>query len=92
MIIIRPNHKQAYLTFYANGTVNINKRIIGIWTRTSPKWGLCSPEKPRATYTARVCLYKGGMTQFTADSKLKLMRKVCANIPDSMLIKETQES
>ena len=56
MIITRENYKQAYLTFASNGTINLNRKTIGIWT--VPKWG------SRRMFTAKVHLNRNSMTLF----------------------------
>ena len=83
MIIIRPNFKQAYLVFAANGTIRLNKKTIGIWKRTSPKWGIRKLQK--MVFTANVHYNRNSMVQLSNESKLQLMMAVGRNIPNTML-------
>ena len=88
MIIKRPNYKQAYLVFAANGTIRLNKKTIGIWKRKSPKWGIRS--FPKMMFTANVHYNRNSMVQLSNESKLQLMVTVGRNIPDTMLTPITQ--
>lgn len=83
MIITRPNFKQAYLVFAANGTIRLNKKTIGIWKRTSPKWGIRN--LPKMVFTANVHYNRNSMVQLSNESKLQLMMAVGRNIPNTML-------
>ena len=83
MIITRPNFKQAYLVFAANGTILLNKKTIGIWKRTSPKWGI--RKLPKMVFTANVHYNRNSMVQLSNKSKLQLMMAVGRNIPNTML-------
>lgn len=83
MIITRPNFKQAYLVFAANGTIRLNKKTIGIWKRTSPKWGI--HKLPKMVFTANVHYNRNSMVQLSNESKLQLMMAVGKNIPNTML-------
>ena len=84
MIITRENYKQAYLTFASNGTINLNRKTIGIWT--VPKWG------SRRMFTAKVHLNRNSMTLFSGNNKFQLMTEVKNNIPDSMLTRTSEVS
>lgn len=83
MIITRPNFKQAYLVFAANGTIRLNKKTIGIWKRTSPKWSI--RKLPKMVFTANVYYNRNSMVQLSNESKLQLMMTVGKNIPNTML-------
>ncbi len=83
MIIARPNFKQAYLVFAANGTIRLNKKTIGIWNRTSPKWGIRNISK--MVFTANVHYNRNSTVHLSNESKLQLMMAVGRNIPNTML-------
>ncbi len=83
MIITRPNYKQAYLVFAANGTIRLNKKTIGIWKRTSPQWGIRN--NPKIMFTAQVHYNRNSMVQLSNENKLQLMMAVGRNIPNTML-------
>ena len=75
MIITRPNYKQAYLVFAANGTIRFNKKTIGIWKQTSPN----------GEFTAEVSYQKNSTVKLSNENKLQLMMTVGRNIPNTML-------
>ena len=87
MIITRPNYKQAYLVFAANGTIRLNKKTIGLWMMERLNRGFLSMWGDAPQYKAKVHLNRNSMTTFSDRNKIQLMFKVGRNIPDAMLTK-----
>lgn len=87
MIITRPNYKQAFLVFAANGTIRLNKKTIGLWMMERPNRGFLSMSGDAPQYKAKVHLNRNSMTTFSDRNKIQLIFKVGRNIPDAMLTK-----
>lgn len=85
MIITRPNFKQAYLVFAANGTIRLNKKTIGLWMMERPNRGFHSTSESIMQFKAKVHLNRNSMTTISDRNKIQLMIKVGKNIPDAML-------
>lgn len=85
MIITRPNYKQAYLVFAANGTIRLNKKTIGLWMIERPNRGFHSTSGSTMQFKAKVHLNRNCMTTISDRNKIQLMIKVGKNIPDAML-------
>ena len=85
MIITRPNYKQAFLVFAANGTIRLNKKTIGLWMMERPKWGFHSSNSSTSQFKAKVHMNRNSMVTFSDRNKIQLMMKVGRNIPDAML-------
>ncbi len=87
MIITRPNYKQAFLVFAANGTIRLNKKTIGLWKMKRPRRDFLSSSTTPLLFKARVHFNRNSMVELTDSNKIQLMRKVEKNIPDAMLTK-----
>jgi len=88
MIITRHNYKPAYLVFAANGTINLNKKTIGLWMVELPGKGFLSVSNSTfIQFKAKVHLNRNSLTVFSDKNKIQLMMKVRNNIPDAMLTK-----
>lgn len=82
MIIIRPNYKKAFLTFAADGTINLNKKTIGLW------WTLRHSINEAIKFKAKVYLNQDKMTILYGVSKYNLLDKIRNSIENNMLTKE----
>lgn len=85
MIITRKGFKKAFLVFANNGEIRLNKKTIGIWRRTSPKWDIHN--LPKMVFTANVHFNRNSTVRLSNESKLQLMMAVGRNIPNTMLTK-----
>ena len=85
MIITRPNYKQAFLVFAANGTIRLNKKTIGLWMMERPNRDFLSTSGSNIQFKAKVHLNRNSMTTFFDRNKIQLMMKVGRSLPDVML-------
>lgn len=89
MIINRPNFKQAYLVFAANGEIRFNKKTIGIWKKICRTMADGVRDIWASSYKAEVHFQSNNMVSIKCKGKLQLMIKVARAIPDTMLTPAT---
>lgn len=82
MVIIRPNYKKAFLTFAADGTINLNKKTIGLW------WIYSINEAIK--FKAKVYLNRDKMTTLYGVTKYNLLDKIRNSIENNMLTKASK--